>query len=249
MPHVLVTEVARDMAAGDLDLALVTGGEALATVRVLKKAGERPHWSFRPAERRPFPMDMEFDPSEVSHAVFEAYLTFALFDNARRAHLGRGLEAHRESLGRVMSRMTDVAAASPHAWFPVARSSDEIAGVTVDNRMVAYPYTKLMTSIMDVDMAAALVIALGPEGGRARCARGEPGVPAGLGVRGGPGPCRRPRRAVALARPGRRLVGRVWLGRESASTRWPISTCTRASPAPSASPSTPSGWPRTILGA
>ena len=41
----------------------------------------------------PFPMDMEFDPSEISHAVFEAYLTFALFDNARRAHLGRGLEA------------------------------------------------------------------------------------------------------------------------------------------------------------
>ncbi len=159
VPHVLVTEVARDMATGDLDLALVTGGEALATVRALKKAGEKPQWSFRPAERRPFPMDMEFDPSEISHAVFEAYLTFALFDNARRAHLGRGLEAHRESLGAVMSRMTDVAAASPHAWFPVARSADEIAGVTADNRMVAYPYTKLMTSIMDVDMAAALVIA------------------------------------------------------------------------------------------
>ncbi len=159
VPHVLVTEVARDMAAGDLDLALVTGGEALATVRALKKAGEKPRWSFRPAERRPFPMDMEFDPSEISHALFEAYLTFALFDNARRAHFGRGLDAHRESLGKVMSRMTEVAAASPHAWFPVARTADEIAGVTLDNRLVAYPYTKLMTSIMDVDMAAALVIA------------------------------------------------------------------------------------------
>jgi acetyl-CoA C-acetyltransferase len=159
VPHVLVTEVARDMAAGDLDLALVAGAEALATVRALKKAGERPHWSFRPAEKRPFPMDMEFDPSEISHAVFEAYLTFALFDNARRAHLGRGLDAHRAASGVVMSRMTDVAAENPHAWFPVARSADEIAGVTPDNRMVAYPYTKLMTSIMDVDMAAALLIA------------------------------------------------------------------------------------------
>ena len=159
VPHVLVTEVARDMAVGDLDLALVAGGEALATVRALKKAGEKPRWSFRPAEKRRFPMEMEFDPSEISHAVFEAYLTFALFDNARRGHLGRGLEEHRASLGSVMSRMTEVAAASPHAWFPVARSADEIAGVTADNRMVAYPYTKLMTSIMDVDMAAALLIA------------------------------------------------------------------------------------------
>ena len=70
--------------------------------------------------------------------------------------------------------MTEIAAASPYAWFPVARSADEIVTATPDNRMVAYPYTKLMTAIMDVDMAAALVLtstakadALGiPEGRR-----------------------------------------------------------------------------------
>ena len=90
VPHVLVPpRWQRDMAAGDLDLALVTGARGAGHGASLKKAGEKPQWSFRPAERRPFPMDMEFDPSEISHAVFEAYLTFALFDNARRAHLGR----------------------------------------------------------------------------------------------------------------------------------------------------------------
>ncbi len=159
VPHVLATEVAREIRTGGLDLALITGAEALATVRRLKKAGERPPWSYRPAEKRPFPMDMEFDPSEISHAVFEAYLTFALFDNARRAHLGRGLDEHRGALGRVMAPMTEVAARSPHVWFPVARTAGEIVTATPDNRMVAYPYTKLMTAIMDVDMAAALVLA------------------------------------------------------------------------------------------
>jgi acetyl-CoA C-acetyltransferase len=159
VPLVLTTEVAQEIRAGRLDLALLTGAEGLATVRRLKKAGERPQWSFRPAEKRPFPMDMEFDPSEISHAVFEAYLTFALFDTARRAHLGRAVEEHRAALGRVMAPMTDVAAASPHAWFPVARRAGEIVTATADNRMVASPYTKLMTSIMDVDMAAALVLA------------------------------------------------------------------------------------------
>jgi acetyl-CoA C-acetyltransferase len=159
VPLVLATEVAREIRAGRLDLALITGAEALATVRRLKKAGEKPRWSFRPAEKRPFPMDMDFDPSEISHAVFEAYLTFALFDNARRAHLGRGLDEHRARLGRVLAPMTEIAAASPHAWFPIARGADEIVTATPDNRMVAYPYTKLMTSIMDVDMAAALVLA------------------------------------------------------------------------------------------
>ena len=159
VPLVLATEVAQEIRAGRLDLALITGAEALATVRRLKKAGEKPQWSFRPAEKRRFPMDMDFDPSEISHAVFEAYLTFALFDNARRAHLGRGLDDHRARLGRVLAPMTEIAAASPHAWFPIARGPDEIVTATPDNRMVAYPYTKLMTSIMDVDMAAALVLA------------------------------------------------------------------------------------------
>ena len=159
VPLVLATDAAQQIRAGRLDLALITGAEALATVRRIKKAGERPAWSFKPAEKRPFPMDMEFDPSEITHQVFEAYLTFALFDNARRAHLGRRLDEHRAALGRVMAPMTEVAAASPHAWFPVARAPEEIVTATPDNRMVAYPYTKLMTSIMDVDMAAAVVLA------------------------------------------------------------------------------------------
>src|SRR5208283_3616200 len=39
VPHVLATEVAREIGAGRLDLALIAGAEALATVRRLKKAG------------------------------------------------------------------------------------------------------------------------------------------------------------------------------------------------------------------
>jgi acetyl-CoA C-acetyltransferase len=160
VPQVLAFDAAREMRVGNLDLALITGAEALATVRRIKKAGERPQWSFKPAEKRPFPIDMEFDPSEISHSVFEAYLTFALFDNARRAKLERRLEEHRDVLGRVMAPMTRVAAADPaNAWFPVARGAAEVADATPDNRMVAYPYTKLMTSIMDVDMAAAVILA------------------------------------------------------------------------------------------
>jgi len=159
VPQMLAVDVAEHIGRGDLDLALIVGAEALATVRRLKKAGEEPHWSFQPAEPRPFPMELQLHPAEISHAVFQAFLTFALFDNARRAHLGRGLDEHRMKLGRVLASMTEVAATSPHAWFPVARSAEEIITATPENRMVAYPYTKLSTAIMDVDMAAGLLIA------------------------------------------------------------------------------------------
>jgi acetyl-CoA C-acetyltransferase len=56
--------------------------------------------------------------------------------------------------------MTEAAAADPeHAWFPIARSAADITTPSPSNRMVATPYTKLMTAIMDVDMAAAVLVA------------------------------------------------------------------------------------------
>jgi acetyl-CoA C-acetyltransferase len=159
VPQVLVSRLAREVLAGRLDLGLVVGAEALATRRRLKKAGAKPAWRFPPSEKRPFPFDLPVHPGEVAHHIFEAWLTFAMFDNAHRAHLGTGLEQYRRELGELLSPMTAVAAANPHAWFPVARGVEEILGPTPDNRMVGYPYSKLMTAIMDVDMAAALLVA------------------------------------------------------------------------------------------
>ncbi len=160
VPQVLLSELAGAVSRGGLDLALIVGAEALATVRRIKKAGERPQWSYRPDERRPFPFEAPFHPAEVAHSVFQAYLTFALFDNALRAHLGIGLEEFRARNGRLLAPMTRIAAADPvHAWFPIARTPDELTTATPENRMVAYPYTKLMVSIMDVDMAAAVLLA------------------------------------------------------------------------------------------
>jgi acetyl-CoA C-acetyltransferase len=59
-----------------------------------------------------------------------------------------------------MAPLTAVARRNPdHAWFPVERTAEELVAVGADNRMVGYPYTKYVVSIMDVDMAAALLVA------------------------------------------------------------------------------------------
>jgi len=154
----LVNATAERMLRGELDLAVITSAEALGTQRACKKRGERYPYSFKPAEKRPFPWEAPPDPVEVAHEVFQAWLTFAVFDNARRAHLGTTLDEYRRGLGEMLAPMTKLAAASEHAWFPVERSVDEIVEVTPDNRMVGYPYTKYMVAVMDVDMAAAIVM-------------------------------------------------------------------------------------------
>lgn len=158
-PQVLVAGAAERILAGETDVAVVVGGEQLDTVRRLKKAGERPAWSHRDPEKKPFPFEAPFHPAEIAHQVFQAYTTFALWDNARRARRGTDLPEHRRQLGALFAPMTEVAATNPHAWYPEVRTVDDVVEPTADNRMVAYPYTKRLVSVMDVDLTAAVVLA------------------------------------------------------------------------------------------
>lgn len=158
-PQVLVDDIATAMLRGELDVALVVGAEALATRRRLKKAGERPVWSYPDPQRRPFPFEAPFHAAEIAHDVFQAWLTFAVFDIARRGHLAIDPTRHRAASAALLASMTEAASKNPHAWFPERRTAEELATATPTNRLVGYPYTKQEISIMDVDEAAALVVA------------------------------------------------------------------------------------------
>ena len=114
--------------------------------------------------------------------------------------------------------------------------------------MVSYPYTKLMTAIMDVDMAAALVLAsaakadaLGVPEERRVYLRGWGYAEDPEHVAGHPELWRSPAMAAAARPP--------WRGPASAPTTSRTSTSTRVSRARSASLSTRSGSPRTTRGA
>ncbi|HVU73340.1 MAG TPA: acetyl-CoA acetyltransferase [Mycobacteriales bacterium] len=158
-PQVLLNGLAERILASELELGLVVGAEALATTRALKKAGERAAWSHRDPEKKPFPFEAVPPKTEVAHQVFQAYLTFPLFDTARRAARGASLGDYADATAQMFTRMTEVAAANPHAWFPKVRSAAELGTATPENRYVGWPYTKYEVSVMDVDMSAAAIIA------------------------------------------------------------------------------------------
>lgn len=158
-PQRMLDDAATRIIAGESDLALVTGAEALATKRRMKKAGVKPEWSHRPLEKPNMPFEDPFHPSEMAHQIFQAYLTFALFDVARRAHLGLSPSDNLRRLGELFAPMTKIAAANPHAWLRAEHTADELTTVTPQNRMVACPYPKHLVSIMDIDMSAGVLIA------------------------------------------------------------------------------------------
>ncbi len=158
-PQVLVQDAGRAILDGEHDLAVITGAEALETVRRAKKAGERLAWSHRATPAPPFPFEAPFHPAEVAHDVFQAWLTFPLFDIARRARLGIDPVAYEQQIGALLAPFSEVAATNPYAWFPTALTAEHLSTPTPANRIVGYPYTKQAVSVMDVDMAAAVVVA------------------------------------------------------------------------------------------
>jgi len=155
----LVNGTGEAMLAGEMDLALLTSAEALATKRLRKRQGARYEASFPPPTRSPFPWESPPDPVEVAHEVFQAWLTFAVFDNARRGRIGVALDEYRAGIGELMAPMTTIAARNPEAWYRVERTAADIVEPRPDNRMVGYPYTKYMVAVMDVDMAGAVIVA------------------------------------------------------------------------------------------
>jgi len=157
----MVNAAAERMLAGRSELALVVGGEALASRRRLRRNGQDPGWSHPSARSGEAPIDLEewFWPTEWAHDVIQPTLTFAALDTARRARLGADPEGYRRAESKLLARFTDVAYANPHAWFPQRRTAAEIAAVGPENRWISTPYTKHMVAIMDVDMAAALLVA------------------------------------------------------------------------------------------
>ena len=154
---------------------------------------------------------------------------FPLFENALRAEAGRSLDEHRRRIGGLWSRFSEVAATNPHAWLRSARTVEEVITPTPQNRMIAYPYTKLLTANMQVDQGAALIMCSAAAAEAAGVPRDRWVFPLSRGRRRRPlvpvPPARLP--LVAGDPPGRLLVLWPWLGWPSMTS--PTSTSTRAS--------------------
>ena len=81
-----------------------------------------------------------------------------MFETALRAAKHRSVDDHQRHIGELWSRLSTIAATNPYAWTQREYSTSEIITPSRDNRTIGFPYTKIMNSNNDVDMAAALII-------------------------------------------------------------------------------------------
>jgi len=158
-PQMQVNQLADRIVAGEVQVALVAGAEAMHSLRRAQKTGARLPWPPRGGSP-----EMVGDsrwgnaPVEMSHRAQMPTQIYPLFENARRAHRGRTIAEHREFLGRFCARFAAVARDNPHAWFRDGKTAEEITTLSPGNRMIAFPYPKFMNAIMEVDQAAAVIL-------------------------------------------------------------------------------------------
>jgi acetyl-CoA C-acetyltransferase len=158
-PQRLVNETAEAVVEGRIKVALIAGAEALNSRRLARKTGQHLDWSVRGnPEHVEGDTRAGFTEVEARHGATMPIRMYPLFENAIRAQLGLSVEEHQRRLGEMCARMTKVAASNPHAWFPKERTAEEITTVGPENRMVCFPYPKLMNSIIETDQAAALIV-------------------------------------------------------------------------------------------
>jgi acetyl-CoA C-acetyltransferase len=152
-------EAAQRIARGECEVAAVCGAEAQSTATKAERAGVTPPWT-------PFAHDVEEPkrgavfqkPMAVKLGVFRPITVYPLYESATSAHWGQTPREALAESGDLWSTYSSVAAQNPNAWLKRRFRPEEITTPTAENRLIAWPYTKLMVANPTVNMGGALLL-------------------------------------------------------------------------------------------
>ena len=156
----VVNRSALDISSGRHDVIVLTGGECGYSQARARRAGMALNW--RSIDGKPdlyIGKDGEMGhPVELGLGIRRAAQLYAIFETARRHHLGEDVGAHLERISKLWACFSRVAASNPHAWIREEKSAEEIRTPSPSNRAVTFPYPKFMNANNNVDQAAALIL-------------------------------------------------------------------------------------------
>ncbi len=159
-PTLLVDRAAERIARGELRCAAVVGAEAFRSLERALKAGAVPPWPSPPPEA-PAPPNARSEVPDAAwnHGLRMPIEVYPLYENAFRADALLTFDESQDWSASLWAGMSRVAAANDGAWNPTPLDPAEIRAVSDRNRMVCYPYPKLMNALLSVDQGAAILLA------------------------------------------------------------------------------------------
>src|SRR5580693_7773368 len=152
-------EAAQRIARGECSVAAVCGAEAQSTATKTERAGVTLPWT-------PFAHDVPEPkrgaafqkPIAVQLGVFRPVTVYPFYEAASSAHWGQTPREAMAESGTLWSRYAAAASENPNAWLKRRFAADEITTPTPDNRLIAWPYTKLMVANPTVNMGGAVLM-------------------------------------------------------------------------------------------
>ena len=163
-PQMALNDTALAIQRGDVAAAVVVGAEAVYSRFMARKEGVAQDWTHESTSvEGPEPRKIGIDKQGTSDAEMARSLVmptqiYPIFENALRARSGRTIEEHQVVISELWARFSEVAATNPYAWSPQRRSAKEIRTVGPNNRMIGFPYPKLMNANIQTDQAAAVIM-------------------------------------------------------------------------------------------
>ena len=97
-------------------------------------------------------------PGDAKIGLDRPAYVYPMFEQAVRIANGETFDEHRRRIGALWAQFSAVAATNPHAWSRDALTAEEIYQPSPKNRMISWPYTKLMNSNNMVDQGAVLIL-------------------------------------------------------------------------------------------
>src|SRR5476649_2098323 len=152
-------EAAQRIARGECSVAAVCGAEAQSTATKAERAGVTLPWT-------PFAHDVPEPkrgaafqkPMAVTLGVFRPITVYPFYEAASSAHWGQTPREAMAESGSLWSTYSEVASHNPNAWLKRRFAPEEITTPTPDNRLIAWPYTKLMVANPTVNMGGAVLM-------------------------------------------------------------------------------------------
>ncbi|MGH3594537.1 MAG: acetyl-CoA acetyltransferase [Mycobacterium sp.] len=162
VPQSLVNQACLDIQHGRAGVVLLAGAEMWRTRMRLRANDRKLTWtrqdeSVAVAEGSDEPLPMA-GPAEERIGLDRPAYMYPLFEQALRISTGESIEDHRKHIGELWARFNAVAVDNPHAWIHKPVAPEEISQESPTNRMISWPYTKLMNSNNMVDQSAALIL-------------------------------------------------------------------------------------------
>jgi acetyl-CoA C-acetyltransferase len=152
-------EAAQRIARGECSVAAVCGAEAQSSATKAERAGVTLPWT-------PFAHDVEEPkrgaafqkPMAVKLGVFRPVTVYPFYEAASSAHWGQSPREAMAESGELWSRYSEAALHNPNAWLKRHFAPEEITTPSPDNRLIAWPYTKLMVANPTVNMGAGVLL-------------------------------------------------------------------------------------------